>query len=114
MHDLAGFLLQSFSGELKRKNSTKIIEGKKIFSDKLSIWEDGTMSGSMVRPFDDEGVPSEKRVLVENGIVKNLMYNRETAALEGIERGGFCTRGDYSSRPSVGRANIKIAEGKCK
>ncbi|MBI2079293.1 TldD/PmbA family protein, partial [Candidatus Micrarchaeota archaeon] len=66
------------------------------------------------RPFDDEGVPSKKRALVEQGVVKDFLYNREVAALEKIDSDGFCIRSDFSSKPTIGRSNLSIKTGKCK
>ncbi|MCK5683493.1 TldD/PmbA family protein [bacterium] len=50
--------------------------GKQIFSDKITIYDDPTMSfapGSV--PFDDEGVPTSRKPVVENGILKNFIFS---------------------------------------
>lgn len=55
--------------------------GDEIFSDKIVISDrpDMTESGNR-RKFDDEGVPAEKRTIVENGVLKGFIYDLEHAA----------------------------------
>ena len=113
LDSLVETLLPSFSGDWKRRGITKISKTYK-FSDKLNILEDGLSIGTEARPFDDEGVPSKKRPIVENGEVKSFFYDRETAALEGIDDCGTCTRASYDDRPSIGSSNIVIPSGDCK
>jgi PmbA protein len=108
-------LLSSFSGDWKRRGTTKITQTK-MFSEQLSIYDDGTALATGARPFDDEGVPSGKRALVEDGQVKSFMYDLETSALAGVDkkRSGCCSRTSYSSHPGIGSSNITINPGKCK
>lgn len=110
---IMGPFLASFSGDWKRRGITKITKTK-LFSDMLSIYEDGTALATGARPFDDEGVKSEKKPLVENGTVKSFMYDLETAALEGVKESGCCSRASYSSSPSIGSSNLLVKEGRCK
>lgn len=54
--------------------------GKKIGSNVVTLYDDGTVENAFGSfKYDDEGVPSQKTLLVEDGIVKGLMHNRETA-----------------------------------
>jgi PmbA protein len=110
-------LLPSFSGDWKRRGITRLSAGAKQFSELLSIYEDGLAPGIDGRPFDDEGVPSRKRQLVEGGLVSSFMYDRETSALEARQEGkvgpeaGSCSRGRYDIAPSIGSTNIVISPG---
>ncbi len=55
--------------------------GQKIASEHVTIVDDGTVEGAFGSfVYDDEGVKTEKTVLVENGVLVGLMYNREYAA----------------------------------
>ncbi|MEW6036499.1 MAG: TldD/PmbA family protein [Candidatus Micrarchaeota archaeon] len=110
LESLVETLLPSFSGDWKRRGITRLAEGK-AFSGALSIYDDGLSAGVNARPFDDEGTPSARRALIENGEVKSFMYDRETAALAREERSGACTRGSYDSPPSIGASNIVISPG---
>ncbi|MFH1785739.1 MAG: TldD/PmbA family protein [Candidatus Micrarchaeota archaeon] len=106
-------LLSSFSGDWKRRGITKISKTR-MFSDVLSIFEDGTTLAPEARPFDDEGVCSRKNSLVENGEVRSFLYDRETAALSNVDNSGFCSRSSYSSSPGIGSSTIIVDKGKCK
>jgi PmbA protein len=114
MDEILNILLPSFSGENKRKKTT-ILEkklGKQAFSSKLSIYDDALSAASDCRPFDDEGTASAKLPLIERGVVKNFIYDRETAALEGVKKSGFCNRAHYSAIPGAGTSNLVISGGK--
>jgi PmbA protein len=105
-------LIPSFSGDWKRRKITKLTNMS--LSEKLTICEDGLSEGTEARPFDDEGTPSEKRYLVKNGEIKSFLYDRETAALEGVDESGACGRSFYNDPPSIGSSNITISPGKWK
>lgn len=54
--------------------------GKRIASNVVTLYDDGTVADAFGSfKYDDEGVPSQKTLLVKDGIVKGLMHNRETA-----------------------------------
>ncbi len=103
-------LLPSFSGDWKRRRITKATAGQKLH-ESLTVCEDGLASGIAARPFDDEGTPSAKRLLIENGEVKSFLYDRETAALEGVAESGACSRESYDVQPAISASNITIAPG---
>ncbi len=108
LHEFLSFLLHSFKGEENGKKRTKIYDkiNKKIFDDKLSIKH--SLSDPIPNLFDDEGIPSEDFFLVEKGIVKRFIYNRETALkYGGIE--GNCVRKSYECKE--GFFNIIINKG---
>lgn len=62
--------------------------GKKIFSDKLTIIEDPFNISYPVLPFDLEGMPREKVVLVENGVLKNVVTDKKTSKITGFRYTG--------------------------
>ncbi|MEW6748495.1 MAG: TldD/PmbA family protein [Candidatus Micrarchaeota archaeon] len=111
LENLIDTLLPSFSGDWKRRKITKAEEGKMMFSEKFSLYDDGLAPGSGAQPFDDEGTPSERRALIENGQVRSFLYDRETAALEGVERSGACSRDGYDSPPGIGSSNLVVGPG---
>ena len=112
-HSLLEVFMPSLSGDWKRRDISKLAEsiGKKIFSEELSMYDDGTLNASGIQPFDDEGVPSAKRTIVENGVLKRFIYNGEIAALEGVSENGFCSREDYAAPPSLSSSNLEISPG---
>jgi len=111
LDSLLDALMPSFSGDWKRRDITRLSQGKKMFSESLTIAEDGLAPAINARPFDDEGTPSTRHVLVDNGVVSSFLYDRETAALEGVHEGGACSRPAYNIAPSVSSSNLVISPG---
>ncbi len=87
--------------------------GQRIANDKITIVDDKTLAGkrgSFV--FDDEGTPSEKTVLVENGVLKNYMYDRRLAMKDGTRSTGNGRRESYRFPPICRMTNTMIMPGK--
>jgi predicted Zn-dependent protease len=57
--------------------------GEKIVDEGVSIWDDGLDEKGLAMPFDFEGVPKKKVVLIEDGIAKGVVYDHYTASKEG-------------------------------
>jgi len=54
--------------------------GKKIMSENVSLYDDGTLkNGFASSKFDAEGVPTQKNVLVDKGVVKTYLHNTSSA-----------------------------------
>ncbi|NAZ25874.1 MAG: TldD/PmbA family protein [Thermofilum sp.] len=63
--------------------------GEKLASEQVTIVDSGyDERGGYVFLVDDEGVPTRRTVLVENGILKGYLHSRESAALTGMEPTG--------------------------
>lgn len=62
--------------------------GKQIMGANVTIWDDGLDDRGLPLPFDFEGVPRQKVVLVENGIARGVVYDTLTARREGKESTG--------------------------
>lgn len=56
--------------------------GEKVTGDNITIWDDGFDTRGVRLPFDFEGVPKQKVMLIENGIARNAVYDTATAARE--------------------------------
>jgi len=83
-------LLSAFSPSFSAKNAILGMsmlagkEGEKIASDIVSITDDAMRDGCPVQtPFDDEGVATYKKNVVENGVLKTLLYDLTTAIKTG-------------------------------
>ncbi|HIH22359.1 TPA: TldD/PmbA family protein [Candidatus Micrarchaeota archaeon] len=116
MKSVLGILLQSFSGDWKRKGIGILADKiqRKVFSDSFSLSDSPLSSGSASFPFDDEGTPARETKLIEKGVVLSFMYDRATAALDGASNThacGSCSRSSYSSRPGIGYSNLIIGPG---
>ncbi len=111
LSSLFDLLLYSFSGELKRRKISKLWDKEevKMFDEKLTVWDNPFADAEGKSAFDGEGVASRKIPLIENGIVKNFYYNRETAALAGLEKEGNCGRSGYDAPPVLGSSNTVVS-----
>lgn len=63
-------------------------KGQKMFSELLTVWDDGCDPSGLPLPFDFEGVPKQKVVLIENGVAKNVVYDTATAGKDGRKSTG--------------------------
>ncbi|MGV9169467.1 MAG: TldD/PmbA family protein [Promethearchaeia archaeon] len=83
--------------------------GNQVASEKLSIVDDATIpKGISSRPFDAEGVPSRKTVILSDGVLKSLLHNSYTASREGVENTANASRSSYSGMPSISTTNFII------
>ncbi|MFO7956364.1 MAG: metallopeptidase TldD-related protein [Candidatus Brocadiia bacterium] len=104
---------QALNGKLVHKGSS-ILRGRigeQIIDPRLTISDDPTLDwapGSC--PLDDEGVPTGRRPVFEEGVLRSYMADLQTAGLLGIEPTGHGFR-SYSSRPSPSSTNSVISAG---
>jgi PmbA protein len=56
--------------------------GERITGENVTIWDDGHDSRGLINPFDYEGVPKQRVVLIENGVAKGVVYDSFTAGRE--------------------------------
>ena len=94
-NESAADLLDTFSGIFyadsvqKGFSLLKDKTGTKIASDCVTIRDDYECEGSIVKvPFDSEGVACKNKVVIENGILKTLLYNLKSAEKDGVESTG--------------------------
>jgi len=86
--------------------------GEKIGSEKLNVFDDPTIKESLGwYYFDDEGVKTKKTTLVENGILKNHMQNRETAKIFNTPSTGNMRATNYRFMPLIRMACTCIGNG---
>ncbi len=80
--------------------------GKKIASDLVTFYDDGTIDGAFGSfKYDDEGVPSQKTLLIKDGIVTGLMHNLETAQKFHAEPTGNARAEDFRVEPIIRMRN---------
>jgi predicted Zn-dependent protease len=80
--DTVGFAFYDFGGLaiLDQRSFLNNRIGTKLFGENISIWDDVSHPLQSGSPFDGEGMPRQRVQLVENGVVKRLVYSRGTAA----------------------------------
>jgi PmbA protein len=79
--DIVGFMFWDYSGMalLDQRSFLTGRIGTKLFGDNVTIWDDVANPLQAGSPFDGEGVQRQKVGLVENGVVKRVVYARATA-----------------------------------
>ena len=88
-------LSQGLNGKEVYKGTSPIKDkiGEKLFDEKITIIDDGTIDGKFASAsYDDEGVPRRRNVLVEKGVLKGFVYDLKTAAQSGVESTGNASR----------------------
>ncbi len=63
-------------------------------------------------PFDGEGVPAQRNVIIENGELKGFLYDTYAALKEGRKSSGNGVRGSFRSLPGIGTTNFMLSPGK--
>ncbi|OGD86181.1 hypothetical protein A2Z23_02310 [Candidatus Curtissbacteria bacterium RBG_16_39_7] len=84
--------------------------GKKVFSDRLTIWEDAYDPRGFPIPFDFEGHPKKKVPIIEKGIFKNIVYDSYHAGKHGRENTGHALPAPNTWGPIPG--HLVFAPGK--
>ncbi len=102
-----------------------ILRGKSLFMDKLthevasstfSLYDDPFQYDGMgSAPFDDEGVPTRKKAVIDRGILKNFLLDiysaRKLSELYAVEPTGNGMRASLSSPPHSGITNLVVEKG---
>jgi PmbA protein len=85
--------------------------GQKIAADSVNVIDDGTMPGGFgTTPFDGEGVPSRRTVVIENGVLKSYLLNTYTAKKLGLQTTANASRG-LAGTPGIGPGNYFLQPG---
>jgi PmbA protein len=86
--------------------------GKAIASPLVTLRDDPRRPGGPASArFDDEGVPTRDKALVERGVLRALLHDTTTAAREGAASNGCGYRDGWSGLPGPGPSNLFIAPG---
>jgi PmbA protein len=85
--------------------------GEKIAGDNVTVVDDGTMPGGFgTSPFDGEGVPTRRTVVIEKGVLKSYLLNSYTARKLGLQTTGNAARG-LAGNPGIGSGNFFLEKG---
>ena len=111
-----------FGGVISALNGESVMQGASFLKDMmeksfasqfLTIIDDGTKSKGMgSAPFDGEGVPTQRRVLIEKGVLKSFIHNTSSARRAGTVSTGNASRGAFSQLPGIGTHNLCLEAGK--
>ncbi len=85
--------------------------GERVASEQVTIIDDGTVPGLFgTSPFDDEGVPTRRTVVIEKGVLKSYLLNTYSARKLGLRTTGNAARG-LTGNAGVGHGNLFLAPG---
>jgi TldD protein len=86
--------------------------GYRYGSDHVTISADATIPGALgTFGFDDEGVPSQRTIIVERGIFKNYLTSRETATRLGEQSNGTMRADGWGRIPLIRMTNVNLEPG---
>lgn len=111
---LLGGILGAINGERVLQGASFLADrtGQKIASDLLTVIDDGTRpKGLSSSPFDGEGVPTQRRTIIDRGVLQGFMYNTMVASRAGVQSTGNASRGGFSSLPGIGPHAFYVEAG---
>ena len=106
-------LIAGFNGKIVLEGASPVGNklGQLVFDEKLQLWDDSTIAYRPAsRPCDDEGMPSQCIPLIKQGVVKNFLYDLQTAALARTQSTGSGRR-SRGGLPSPSPSAFIIAPG---
>jgi len=111
VHEACGHALEA---DFIQKGTSVFINkiGQKVASELVTVIDDATIPGNYGSfRFDDEGTPSQKKILIENGILKGYMSDRFNASLMGSISSGNGRRESFRTKPVPRMTNTFIQAG---
>jgi PmbA protein len=114
---IIGNIFDAANGDAIYRHATFFADmlGQQVAGENVTVIDDGTLiidgiGGFGTSPFDAEGLPSRRTVLVENGILKNYAMNTYTARKLGMKSTGNASRG-LAGNPGIGAGNFYLEPG---
>lgn len=114
MASLLQVMVSVFSGEAADKGLTYFKDkvGQQVASELVTIWDDPHLSGGFASvPFDSEGVPTQKKTLIENGQMMGFVHNLKTAKKFGVAPTGNGFKASFKSPVGISVTNFYLKEG---
>jgi PmbA protein len=114
---IMGNMFEAANGDAVYRHATFFdgMLGERVAGENVTVVDDGTMvfdgiGGFGTTPFDGEGLPTRRTVLVERGILKSYVTNTYTARKLGISSTGNASRG-LAGNPGIGAGNFYLEAG---
>ncbi|MDO4542162.1 MAG: metallopeptidase TldD-related protein, partial [Bacillota bacterium] len=111
---LLSVILPGFLGDNIRKGQSMLADklGEVIAPKEITLIDDGLLAGGIASaPFDDEGVPCRKNILIDKGRVNSFLYDNLSAAKAGVASTGSGFTGSWQSLPTTGFTNYYLTPG---
>jgi len=111
LHEAVGHGLE---GDFNRKGISAFSGriGERVAAKGVTVFDDGSLAGRRGSlTIDDEGTPTERTVLIEDGILVGYMHDRMSARLMGLEATGNGRRQSYAHMPLPRMTNTGMMNG---
>jgi PmbA protein len=99
----------------RERSALKDKIGEDVASDLVTVYDNGLLEGGLLtRKFDDEGVPCQKTLVIEKGVLKNFLYHNYSANKVGVKSTGNASRAGlapYASTPILEANNFVFTKG---
>ncbi len=98
-------IFEAVNGDAIYRQSSFLVNklGEQVAASNITVVDDGTMPGGFgTEPFDGEGVPTRRTVVIENGVLKSYLLNTYTAKKLGMKTTGNASRG-LAGTPGIGQ-----------
>ena len=110
---LLGHIFEAINGDAVYRQASFLAGklGQQVAAPGVSVADDGTLPGLFgSAPFDDEGVPTRRTMVIEDGVLRNYLLNTYTARKLGLRTTGSASRG-ITGNAGVGHANLYLERG---
>ena len=110
---LLGHIFEAVSGESIYRKSSFLLDklGQQVAAESVTVIDDATIPGYFgSSPFDDEGVPSRRTVIIENGVLKNYLFNTYAARKLNAKTTGNGARG-LTGAAGIGHGTLYLEAG---
>ncbi len=111
LHEAVGHGLE---GDFNRKGTSAFSGriGERVAAPGVTVFDDGTLAGRRGSlTIDDEGTPTERTILIEDGILVGYMHDRMSARLMGLTATGNGRRQSYAHMPMPRMTNTAMMAG---
>jgi PmbA protein len=113
--ELVATLASSISAEAVQKGRSLLAGrlGEQVAASCLTLVDDGRYrEGLAARPWDAEGVPTQRTVVIDQGVLRSYLHNTYTARRDGSTRStGNASRGSYKATPELAPSNLVLLPG---
>lgn len=107
IHEL---LVHRLEADVSDLNSTHV--GHPFCSDSITLIDDPTSTKGICSYFyDEEGIRSRRKVLIDRGVLRGLLQSRKTADLWNVDPSGNVRAQNYASSPGIRASNVSVSPG---
>jgi len=114
---ILSYIVGMLSADRVQKGKSLFAEkiGTKVASEIFTLIDDGKLIGGLsTSPVDGEGIPRQTTPLIEDGVLKNYLFDSYTAKKGKVKSTGNRERSGYQSSGGIGSSNLYIKKGKAK